>query len=209
MSGSGSRSITAGIGWADYDFRRNAVFQESSRTIAQTNVNATGSADGKQYFASFGLGYDYSAGALSVGPYARLRWSRSTIDAYTETDANGSGLALNVSKQRANSLASVLGVNMSHAIGTSWGVIVPQARFEYEHEFDDDAATTFTSLVLDSANTQFAVVNDSPDRDYFNAGIGLLFVLPNGIMPFIDYEALLGYSNFDRHRVTAGIRFEL
>ena len=32
---------------------------------------------------------------------------------------------------------------------------------------------------------------------------------PNGIMPFIDYEALLGYSNFDRHRVTAGIRFEL
>jgi uncharacterized protein YhjY with autotransporter beta-barrel domain len=200
---------SAGIGWTDYDFRRNATFQESSRTIAQTDVNATGSADGKQYFASLGLGYDYSAGALSIGPYARARWTRSTIDAYTETDTNGSGLALNVSKQRANSFAGVLGVNLSHAIGASWGVIVPQARFEYEHEFDDDAATTFTSFVLDSANTQFAVVNDAPDRDYFNAGIGLLFVLPNGVMPFIDYEALLGYSNFDRHRITAGIRFEL
>jgi uncharacterized protein YhjY with autotransporter beta-barrel domain len=201
--------LSAGIGWSDYDFRRNAVFQESTRTIAQTNVSATGSANGKQYFASLGLGYDFSSGALSIGPYVRGRWTRSTIDAYAENDPGGTGLALNVSKQKANSLTGILGLDMSYAIGASWGVIVPQARIEYEHEFDDDPRTTLTSLVLDSANTPFAITNDAPDRDYFNAGIGLVFVLPGGVMPFIDYEALIGYSNLKRHRVAAGIRLEL
>ena len=199
---------SAGIGWSDNDFQRNAVFQPSTRTL-QRDINAFGSADGDQYFVAFGLGYDYAAGPLSVGPYIRGRYVRSSVDAYVEEDANATGLQLAVSKQKAKSLTGLLGVNASYAISTSWGVILPQARFEYEHEFEDDARTTLTGFALDPNNTTFAVVGDSPDRDYFNAGLGLLFVLPNGIMPFIDYEVLVGYRNFDRHRLTAGLRVEL
>jgi uncharacterized protein YhjY with autotransporter beta-barrel domain len=122
---------------------------------------------------------------------------------------NNTGLAMNVGKQKATSLAGIIGVRSSYAIGASWGVVVPQLRLEYEHEFEDDPRTTLTSFVLDPNNLQLPIVNDAPDRNYFNAGFGLLFVLPNGVMPYIDYEALVGYSGFDRHRVTAGIRFEL
>jgi outer membrane autotransporter protein len=130
------------------------------------------------------------------------------VDGYDENDRNNTGLALSVSKQKATSLVSILGVRGSYAISTSWGVILPQVRLEYEHEFEDDARATLTRFTLDTRNTTFAVINDSPDRNYFNGGLGLLLVLPGGVMPYVDYEGLVGYSGFDRHRVTAGLRLE-
>jgi len=198
---------TGGIGFTDYKLRRNATFQESNRLVPQTNVSALGSPDGREYFGSVGLGYDADMGALSLGPYARLRVTRSRIDSYVESDG-GTGLGLSVSKAKSTSVVSILGVRGSYAISQSWGVVLPQARFEYEHEFDDDPRTATTSLVLDPARNAFQVRNDAPDRNAFNVGAGLLFVLSNGWMPYVDYEGLLGYSHTTRHRVTAGLRVE-
>jgi outer membrane autotransporter protein len=200
--------VSAGYAWSDNDFRRNAIFQPSTRTLTR-NVNAVGSADGKQYFIAAGAGLDLSDGPVSFGPYVRARYVKSELDGYTETDLNNTGLQLAIEEQEATSLTTVVGASASYAIGTSWGVILPQARLEYEHEFEDDARATITRFALDPNRVPFAVTNDAPDRNYFNAGLGLLFVLPNGVMPFIDYEALLGYRNFDRHRVTIGLRLEL
>ena len=148
-------------------------------------------------------------GALSIGPYIRGRYVRSKIDGYVEEDLSSSALQLAVGRQKATSLTSVLGTQLSYPISTSWGVIMPQARFEYEHEFEDDPRTTLTSFVNDPRGTAFfGVTTDAPDRNYFNAAAGLVMILPNGIMPYIDYEALLGYRNFDRHRLTVGLRLE-
>jgi outer membrane autotransporter protein len=199
---------SAGYAWNDNDFRRNAIFQPSTRTLTR-NVNAVGSADGNQYFISAGAGFDLGNGPVNFGPYVRARYVKSDIDAYTETDTANSGLQLAVDKQKAKSLTTVVGASASYAIGTSWGVIVPQARLEYEHEFEDDSRATITRFALDPNNVPFASFTDRPDRNYFNAGLGLMFVLPNGVQPFIDYEALLGYRDFDRHRVTLGLRVEI
>jgi len=196
---------SAGVGFTDHRFRRNAVFQESNRIIPQTNVQAVGSPDGREHHASVGIGWDGQMGALSVGPYARLRYIRSKIDAYTEDDG-GVGLALNVSRSRTTSVTSILGARASYAISNSWGVLIPQARVEFEHEFEDDPKTTATRLALDPGGNVFTVANDRPDRNAFNLGAGLLFVLPNGFAPFIDYEGRVGYRDASRHRVSAGFR---
>lgn len=198
---------TAGLGFTDYDLDRNATFQESNRIIPQTNVRATASPDGREYFGSIGIGYDAQMEALSLGPYARLRVTKSRIDSYAESDG-GTGLGLRVGKSRNTSLVSILGVRASYAISQSWGVVLPQARAEFEHEFDDDPRATTTSLLLDPARNAFRVTNDRPDRNSFNLGAGLLFVLKNGWMPYVDYEGLVGYRDSNRHRVTAGIRVE-
>lgn len=198
---------TAGVGFTDYDLRRNATFQESNRLIPQTNVRATASPDGREYFGSVGLGYDAEMGPLSLGPYARLRLTKSKVDSYAESDG-GTGLGLAVSKTKSTSVVSILGLRASYAISQPWGVVLPQARFEYEHEFDDDPETTTTSLLLDPARSAFRVSNDPPDRNSFNVGAGLLLVLPNGWMPYVDYEGLIGYRDASRHRVTAGLRVE-
>ena len=199
---------SAGVGFSDYDFRRNAIFQASTRNIPQTNILARGSSDGRQYHAALGLGYDGTFGAASLGAYVRGRLVHTRIDSYAERDAANTGLALNVGASRGTSVVSVLGVRASRALSAPWGVVVPQARFEYEHEFDDDPRATATRLQADRGGSTFLVTNDAPDRNAFNAGVGLLFVLPNGWMPYVDYEALLGYRDFERHRVTAGLRVE-
>jgi outer membrane autotransporter protein len=199
---------SVGVGFTDYDFRRNASFQESNRVVPQVNVQARGSSDGREYHAAVGAGWDLSSGPASFGPYVRLRYIRSKIDSYTETDAANSGLALDVSAARATSFTSVVGGRASWAISTSWGVVVPQARLEWEHEFKDDSRISTTRFALAPTAPAFQVASDAPDRDYFNAGVGVLVVLPNGWMPFVDYEGLLGYSDFDRHRLTVGLRVE-
>jgi outer membrane autotransporter protein len=117
-------------------------------------------------------------------------------------------LALIVDDTTSTSLTSVVGARVSYPISTSWGVIVPQARAEYEHEFRDNPRTTLSRFVLDAAGAPFGVVTDSPDRNYFNLGAGATMILPNGWMPFVDVEGLVGYSDYDRVRVTAGLRVE-
>lgn len=199
---------TAGFGYSDYSFTRRAVFQETTRATPQTNVLADGDSDGTEWSFSVGTGYDFYQGAVGFGPYARLNYVRTHIDGYTESDRSGSGLAMRVGNSRATSLASVLGVQASYAASTDFGVLVPQVRAEYEHEFKDDPRTVTSRYVNDAAGTPFGVRGDSPDRNYFNAGASLLLILPNGIMPYVDVETLLGYDDFRRHRLTLGLRLE-
>jgi len=49
---------------------------------------------------------------------------------------------------------------------------------------------------------------DSPDRDYFGVGAGMVVVLPNGYSPYMNYRALLGDSIKTTQTVTAGLRVE-
>lgn len=199
---------TFGLGRTDYDLRRNAIFQETTRTVAQTNVNTSATTAGRETTAGLGVGYDLTFGAWSVGPYLRARYTRSRVEGYTENDLSGSGLALIVADTTSTSLTSVLGARVSYPVSTSFGVIVPQARAEYEHEFRDNARSTQSRFVLDGNGAPFSVTTDGPDRNYFNLGAGAVLILPNGWMPFIDVEGLVGYADFDRVRVTAGLRVE-
>lgn len=199
-------SVSAGI--TDYEFERRPVFLEVTRTVPQTNVRTKGDTDGTEWSASIGGGYDFYRDAWSFGPYARLNLVRTDIDGYTEDDLNNSGLAMRVDDNDATSLTSVLGVQASYAVSTDFGVVLPQVRAEYEHEFRNDAQTVNTVFVNDAGGTSFGVRGDSPDRNYFNLGASLLFVLPNGVMPFVDVEALLGYEDLERYRLTGGLRLE-
>lgn len=199
----------AGLAWSDNDFRRNATYQ-ANRNANALAVQALGSADGRQVFASLGLGYDGNSGALSFGPYVRLRYVHSEVDGYSETDQTSSYLTYVVSKQKATSLTGTLGLRSSYAMSTSWGVVVPQVRAEFEHEFKDDARSLdirFAAQPTSNSST-LVITSDAPDRDHANLGLGLLFVLPGGVMPFVDYEALAGYSGYSRHRATIGLRLE-
>jgi outer membrane autotransporter protein len=200
---------TLGYGYSSYTFDRNAVFQETTRVTPQTNVSTSGDTHGNSLSASIGAGYDIYSGAFSLGPYVRLNFSRSKIEGYTEEDRNNSGLNMNVGDDTATSLTSVWGMQMSYAHSADWGVLVPQLRFEYEHEHRDDARAITTSFAADATGSAFTVLTDDPDKNYFNVGASLLFILPNGWMPFVDAELLMSYKDLNRQRFTFGLRKEL
>lgn len=198
---------TVGLGYTDYTFDRNVVFQNTNRTFTAP-VITSGNTYGYEVNAGAGVGYDLYFDALSIGPYARVNFGRSVISAFTEDDVNGSGLNLSVQEDTATTLTSILGIQASYAISQDWGVLIPQVRFEYEHEYRKDQRSVVSSFAQDGAGSTLALTTDDPDRNYFNFGASLLMILPNGWMPFLDAEVLLDYKDFDRQRYTAGLRAE-
>lgn len=205
---SGFAELSGGFETLDGSYRRNSVFQESTRTIAQTNVQAEGDADNEVTWLSFNAGFDRANGAWSLGPYAGLTWTRSKMDAYTERDLSGSGLNMSFSGTTRESLLGHAGLRASYVASTRAGVVVPQLRVEFQHEFDNQSQRVAASFALDSSDTQYLFTGSGGDRDSVNAGLSIAFVLKNGWMPFFDCSILLGNDDLERQRATLGLRVE-
>jgi uncharacterized protein YhjY with autotransporter beta-barrel domain len=103
-------------------------------------------------------------------------------------------------------LTTTAGLFASVAINTKWGVLVPQATGEYVHEFLNDQRTVGFQFVDTINRLRFRFQTDEPDRNFFNLGIGAVFVLPGGMSTFVNVRELLGYSTRRATNVTAGLR---
>jgi len=164
---------------------------------------ARGDTIGLEFQSSVSGGYDFTFDNFTIGPRAGIHYLRTDLDDFTET---GSPLALHYDDQVEDSLTSTVGFQGSVAISTSFGVVVPQVNAEYVHEFLNDRRTIHAT---DSTGASANFVTDPPDRDYFNVGAGLVFVLPDGISPFLSYSAEVANRFEEVHTVTAGVRVEM
>jgi outer membrane autotransporter protein len=152
---------------------------------------------------------------LTLGPIARLNYSRADLDGYQEnidsTDA-GSGLALSVEGQKITSFSTVLGGQVSYAISLPWGVVLPQLRLEWEHEFENDSRTIRANFLEDPTpddTSQIQLLTDAPDRDFFNIAAGVSAVLRRGLSAFVQYQTVIGLADVKSHHVALGLRIEL
>jgi uncharacterized protein with beta-barrel porin domain len=208
------------FGWNNYDIDRRIIYAipSTNRTGAgipgaTTTVNQTaqGDTDSSQFAFSLGAGYDVTVQAFTITPFVRLEYSRLDVDGYQESinnTANGFGLALAFDDQDVESLLSVLGAQVSYAISTGIGVLLPQVRAEWRHEFKNDARTITSRFVNDPARTPLALVTDSPDRDFFALGVSLSATFRGGVAAFVSYEPVVGLSEVTSHSVVGGIRLE-
>jgi outer membrane lipase/esterase len=171
---------------------------------APTPFSAAGTTYGNQWIGAIGAGYGYPIGAATLTPYARLNYVQTRIRGFSET--NESLLGNQIAGTTITSLTSVLGARASYAIGTSWGVLVPQVRGEYIHEFEGErqSVSTFIADPTGAALTIPGLVS----HDYGKVGLSMTAVLPNGLLPYFDYEGLVGYEHYSQHIFTAGLRIE-
>lgn len=200
--------LSGGYEQSDGSYRRNSVFQESTRTLPQTNVQVEGDADGDVTWFSANAGFDVNRGAWNFGPYAGLTQTNSKVKGYTEDDLSGSGLHMRYASTKRDSLLGHLGFRTSYAASAGGGVVVPQLRLEYQKEFEDDAQDVTAQYVLDSSGNQYTMSGDSGDKNSLNAGFSLAIIRPNGWMGFFDYSILLENRGLDRQRATLGLRVE-
>lgn len=203
--------LEASVGYttSDYDLSRNVVFQESGRVVPQTNVRVSADTDATTTWAAVNWGYLAERGGWTFSPYAGFTYSNSEVDGYRETDLSASGLAMIVNDVERSSLAGHLGLRISAGISTTNAVLIPHFRIEYEHEFDRDAETSSASFQLDASANQFSFSGDDPDRNFFNIGLGVAAIMPNGWIPFFDYQLLVGHDTLDSYRISVGLRKEL
>lgn len=170
---------------------------------------AGSSTNGDVFSAAILAGYDHPISRLTIGPRVGFNYSNTHIHDYAET--SGGGLGLRYEDQWINSIQSVVGIQAQMAFSTPFGVLVPQANANYIHEFANAQRLLGVSFVEDlrAAPTRFVFQNDAPDRNYFNAGTGLIAVLPNGWQGFMNFRAMLGHAQFDNYAGTFGLRVDL
>lgn len=186
-------------GWNDYDTERNIA-------VPGGVVTAKGSPGGNQVAVSVNTGYDWSFGALTVGPSVRVNYVHVDVDRFSERGAGD--FDLKVKSQTAESLTTSLGGEISYAVSVPFGVLTPLVRFEWEHEYKGGSRLTSGTLLTDPTQTLFSVRTDTPDRDYFNLGAGITGTFPGGWSTFLYYETILGRSRLTNHTLTLGVRFE-
>ena len=149
----------AGYAASDYTLSRNAVFQESTRSVAQTNVRTRAATDGDQLWLGVTGGFDWGTGAASYGLYGGATYAESRIDGYRERDPGDTGLALVVDDIEREALTGLVGFRAQRAMGTSSAVWVPQLRVEYELApgIDESRATVGFALDDNGNRLDFAV----------------------------------------------------
>ena len=192
----------------DFDQSRNINFNLGT----QVNQVASSRPDGDYLSGSLGGGYSMNNGAWTYGPHARLAFTRSDIDAFTETMSNpaaaGGGLALSIGKQDFRSTTLALGGSVSYAMSTSWGVLLPTATAEYVHEFSNDGDSITGTFRDDPTATAFNLALDDGDKNYARVGVGASAQFAQGRSAFIFYQTLLGYEDLTSHSISAGLRLE-
>lgn len=208
LGSSGFVEASAGYERHDGTYRRNPVFQESTRIQPQVDVRVAGDAVRTVWWAGVNGGLDFHRDAFSFGPYAGLTATRSEVDAYAERDLNGSGLNMRFGSSDRDSLLGHVGLRASHALSGAAGVFVPQARIEYQHEFDGDASPLTSRFALDTTGSQYVQASRGQDEDFVVAGFSLSVIRPNGWTGFVDYSVLLEHDELERTRATLGVRVE-
>lgn len=206
-------SLVAGS--LDFDLSRNIDYQIDSlsgggvTTVAQTALASPG---GKQNSFSLSAGRDFNRKAWSFSPYLRGVYSHLSLDGFSESmadpNAAGAGLGTSVAGRAINSALGVAGARVSYTTSYDWGVLVPNAVVEWNHEFRDDPQTVVVRFLADPTQTPISLISAAPDTNYFNLGFGLNAVFAQGRSAYVYYEHMAGYSGAHENRLSVGIRIE-
>ena len=175
--------------------------------VRPVNRIARSDTDGEEFSISAGMGYEFSRGAWSFGPFARASYSDTDLDSYSET--GGFGLNLAVDDQNVTSFETSLGGDVSYSHSTNFGVVIPNLRLEWVHEFDNDSRQIGAQYVNDPRNNRFFVRTDSPDRNSYILGGGLSAILAGGKTLFAEVESAVGKEDYERYVFRIGGRLEL
>jgi outer membrane autotransporter protein len=200
--------VSANYGITTNKRQRSTSFSDPNSTSSALPVSGQPRAnfDADQYGAFVRTGYGFSFGPVTLTPRAGYEWQRMSYATYRES--GNSGLELKYDSFDITSSLSTLGLMGSIAFGTRYGVLVPQASFDWKHQFDLDQQKLDVSFIDDLRSKKFSYQNEEPDRDYYEINAGLVFVMPNGLQAFGNYRTITSNSLYDSDAYTLGLRYE-
>jgi outer membrane autotransporter protein len=214
------------FGSLDSDISRNLVYASNNPMCAPACPSQaralSGETDGDFTTGGFTSGYDAMWGNWDVSTTLSLNYRDIDIDSYDETDSDpNGGLALRYAPQTIESFRSILGLAFSRNISRGFGVLVPQFRVEWHHEFEDDPLTLAAKFVAEdgfpngSAPDNFSTAaciscfrfsTDEIDTDFALVGASVSMVFARRLQIYGAYDALLGLDNLTSNTLSLGIR---
>ena len=207
--------LDSSVTWGNNSFDSNRLIDYSlplpDGSVATVDQIAHASSGGNTLAGSLALGRDFHKQAWSSGLYGKLEYSHESFDPFQEqlNDAlPGSGLGLKVDSRTNTSVASVLGAKLDYTHSTSWGVLIPHAEAEWQHEFRTDPGAFTAFFIDDPTNTPILIRSNPLDDDFFRLGLGLSFVFPQGRSAFVLYDRTLGRQGITEYNLSVGFRME-
>jgi outer membrane autotransporter protein len=199
----------------DFDLRRNIIYQiaaiDGSGGTTAVNQVARASPGGHQESFNLTLGRDFNNGALQFSPYLRGTWAHLSLDGFTESiDSGGPGFGLATevdSRSRTNEIG-VIGALFSYTTSQDWGVLVPNARVEFNHDFKTNPQIVVSRFVSDPTQTEIVVSDPRLDHNFYNLGLGLNALWGQGRSGYVQYEYVGGLTGGHLSRFEAGFRIE-
>ena len=187
--------LALNYGWNRYD---------STRFVggAAPTARFDGSPNGNQFAAAFSAGYQFYQQAWTLNPYGRIEYVNAKIDSFQETGGAG---ALELSSQRYKRTVLTAGGQVQYAMSTSWGVLVPYARAEFQFATQTSNQQVTAQLVAIPASGQIIQLN-GVDKQYGNLAVGATAVMPRGVSGYFNYQYLFGNGQFNDNRFSLGIR---
>ncbi|WP_164604236.1 autotransporter domain-containing protein [Rhodopseudomonas sp. BR0M22] len=180
-------------GWDGYDNRRVALGNANSSRF-----------DGNHYTVRGAIGTDLRMfGGFVVTPELSLQYTRVATDAFTET---GSISALSVAADRAESLRSGASLRIAHDLQTSNGVLTPELRLAWLHEFRDGVRGIDANFVEPTLPGVFTTFTGQGIRDRGVFGTGVTGRLGQATLVSIGYDAIVGSSDSVTHLVTGKVK---
>jgi outer membrane autotransporter protein len=172
-----------GYQWLSFDSRRYAT---------DTGGMVNGSRDGSQWFASVSTGLEYQRDNVRITPYARVDAARATLDGYAETgDAQ---YVLNYRDQDVDTTTTSLGMRLDWRYPVRWGMLSPQLRLEYQHDFQgaSDAIMSYADMV---GGPFYRARLQDQDRNRFVFGLGAMLQTERDWALRLEYRGLFGSEN--------------
>jgi outer membrane autotransporter protein len=202
--------FSATFGSNDFDQSRNITYVLDG--LADVNQQLTADYDGDTFSLFIGSGYDFNRGPWSFGPRADLEYIKSDVDGFSEevSDplADGGGWATRVDGTDQRWLTLNLGGKVSYTHSTDWGVLIPYARLDWLHEFENDSQVINAYFLGDTNPMAITIESDDPDRDYLRLRFGTSAQFQNGVVGFIDFGAIMAHSDWTSNTISAGLRME-
>jgi len=177
---------------------------DSSRSL-RTGGNASSSTSGNQFGLSVSAGWNFYDGGITLNPYGRIEYVDAKVNGFTESGPDEQALTIGQTKVRQTTLA--LGAQVSYAISTSWGVLIPNGRLEWIYLAQNDISGVTAQLVAipGSATT---VTGPGQNRNYGSGTAGIQALFGPGVSAFFNYEASFGRGSYSNQQYTLGVRVE-
>ena len=173
----------------------------SRRWDTDASAFATGQRDGRQTFASLSAGYERHTDSWLISPYARMSYSQATLDSFSESGAGTDSLTY--FGQTVTTVSGTLGLRAEYAQPTKWGVLLPYARVEYQHDFNGQSNAGLAYADLAGSGPAYFVTSTPFGQNRTQVGIGSKF-RTRFMTLGLDYTVMFGVNSFQQ-----GVRLSL
>ena len=162
---------------------------DSRRWSSDAGEFAFGERSGSVLFGSASVALERSAAGLSWAPYARVQFGKVDLDGFTE---NGAGVfALKYDAMTVDSLATALGASFDWNLQRRSGLLTPNLRVEWRHEFEsaDDQTVSYADWL---ASPDYMVGLEHWARDSLSLSLGVQWQAVSGWSYGADYNGQAG-----------------